>query len=532
MKTLLLTIIHPFKQLPYLIIYGINGMALVMLFMLCLSSSYVSAQEWNGASNTTGSIHREGNVGLGTTAPLFRLHILEQVGDRSTSALFLDTENDDLIPNILFGKDGDYVGNIRFNADNAFQIQSFVNNGFEERFTITQNGDVGIGTTDPAYRMHIKEDADDINTLFLDTDADNLRPNLAFGKAGSVLGNIRIDDNDDMQLQINGYTTVMTITEDSKVGIGTSDPDSKLHIVGDQTIDGNINMVGDHTIEGDINLNGEINIDSLHIADLGNFNLGLDGDVIPYANTNYDLGNNDPNECWSDVVADNFVTCSDESIKKGIADMGYGLSEILQLRAVRYKYLKDLDVQKDRLGLIAQEVEQVIPEIVKTHDVDMNAEGRLERKPVSIWGINYSLLSVVLIKAIQEQNDQLTDLQQRVEDLEKKLDVLNDTRIQTNGTPSVQNALLQGEDLFRLDQNVPNPFGNETEVHYFLSNEIQSAELHITDLSGQLLKRMNISDRGEGSASIHTADLPNGHYQYSLIINGKIAGTKRMVIAK
>ena len=47
--------------------------------------------------------------------------------------------------------------------------------------------------------------------------------------------------------------------------------------------------------------------------------------------------------------------------------MNYGLEEVLNLRPVRYQWNDD-DSGNEKLGLIAQEILTVLPEVVKTHD--------------------------------------------------------------------------------------------------------------------------------------------------------------------
>ena len=81
---------------------------------------------------------------------------------------------------------------------------------------------------------------------------------------------------------------------------------------------------------------------------------------------------------------------SDERLKKNVIDLDYGLKEIQKLRPVSYEWRQNDDGIK--LGLIAQEINQVVPEVVH---VPENHEEFLS--------VNYSELIPVLIKAIQEQ---------------------------------------------------------------------------------------------------------------------------------
>ena len=92
---------------------------------------------------------------------------------------------------------------------------------------------------------------------------------------------------------------------------------------------------------------------------------------------------------------------SDISLKENIEDLDYGLGQVLSLRPVRYNY-KGLAGQS-MIGFIAQEVEDVIPELVS---------GKEGSK-----GIAYSMLAPVLVGAIQEQQKQIDALRAEIEEL-------------------------------------------------------------------------------------------------------------------
>lgn len=104
---------------------------------------------------------------------------------------------------------------------------------------------------------------------------------------------------------------------------------------------------------------------------------------------------------------------SDRRLKKDIEDLAYGLKEILQLQPKTYNW-KSRETAHKSLGLIAQDVQPLIKEIVTAKD---DAQKTLS--------ISYTQLIPVLIKAIQEQQDIIniqntnyTALLQRVVQLE------------------------------------------------------------------------------------------------------------------
>ena len=89
-----------------------------------------------------------------------------------------------------------------------------------------------------------------------------------------------------------------------------------------------------------------------------------------------------------------------------------GLDALMKLSAVDY----DLKNGKDRhTGLIAQDVEKVYPEAVSTNGDD----GKIGLGPkVAPWGIDYGLLTPLLIQAIQDQQKEIEVLKKRIDAIE------------------------------------------------------------------------------------------------------------------
>lgn len=61
----------------------------------------------------------------------------------------------------------------------------------------------------------------------------------------------------------------------------------------------------------------------------------------------------------------------------------------------------------------------MIPEVVKTHDFQMEEDGTITEVKLETLGVNYSNLIPVLIKAIQEQQDEINSLRERIANLEQ-----------------------------------------------------------------------------------------------------------------
>ncbi|MFA5928837.1 MAG: tail fiber domain-containing protein, partial [Candidatus Margulisiibacteriota bacterium] len=106
-----------------------------------------------------------------------------------------------------------------------------------------------------------------------------------------------------------------------------------------------------------------------------------------------------------------FTNGSDRNKKQNIRDIQYGLPELLRLHPVAYN--TKVDGRAD-IGFIAQEVKEVIPEVVYGEEGNMS--------------LSYGQLTSVLTKAIQELKQQkdkeITELKARSEAQQKEIEAL------------------------------------------------------------------------------------------------------------
>ena len=117
---------------------------------------------------------------------------------------------------------------------------------------------------------------------------------------------------------------------------------------------------------------------------------------------------------WTEVWAtDGTINTSDAREKTNIQELEYGLEDIMKLRPVSYSWTTRPE-SGTKLGLIAQELETVIPEVV----ANPNRTPSLNREPGETedhrLGVYYSDLIPVLIKAIQEQEEKIRQLEHEI----------------------------------------------------------------------------------------------------------------------
>ena len=96
--------------------------------------------------------------------------------------------------------------------------------------------------------------------------------------------------------------------------------------------------------------------------------------------------------------AEALTQSSDARLKKDIDPINLGLEAILQLEGKTYKWSDTSRSQQTHIGLIAQEVEKVIPELVTEDENGFKA-------------IAYAKLTTILIEAIKEQQTRITELE-------------------------------------------------------------------------------------------------------------------------
>jgi len=105
------------------------------------------------------------------------------------------------------------------------------------------------------------------------------------------------------------------------------------------------------------------------------------------------------------TATSNVTAYSDERLKDNIQTIENGLETVKQLRGVSFTR-NDIDDSDENIGVIAQEVEKVLPQVVLTHD-----DG--------IKSVSYGNMAGLFIEAIKEQQEIIEKLTARIEELEK-----------------------------------------------------------------------------------------------------------------
>ncbi len=203
-------------------------------------------------------------------------------------------------------------------------------------------------------------------------------------------------------------------------------------------------------------------------------------------------------------------------------------------------------LNRDHIGFIAQEFKKVYPDLVYKNDH-------------GVLSINYTGLIPVLVEAFKEQqmrmdefdleekkesenSRKIQDLEQRIAMLEEEIRLIKEQCCQEiygteNTKKGVTGATVDHEKIDPgqkpvLYQNNPNPFNQATTISFTIPENVGKAMLYIYDMQGVQINSYVVNERGLSSVKIKGNELQPGMYLYTLIVDGRVVDTKRMVLTK
>ncbi len=208
--------------------------------------------------------------------------------------------------------------------------------------------------------------------------------------------------------------SLLAIEAGGDVGINIENPSDRLHVYADAGQDAMRIQIGGTTafrvhdnLGTSIGANSNPPANGLRVTGETRF----DSNIYPGVDNVLELGT--PTNRWDNVWATNgIIQTSDLRLKKNIEPLHYGLGTVMQLRPVSFQWREDDAESPAKIGLIAQEVQAVVPEIV--HD-------RGDDQPM---GVNYAEMVPVLIQAMQEQQTMIETQQQQIDELRRELEAL------------------------------------------------------------------------------------------------------------
>jgi hypothetical protein len=366
-----------------------------------------SAASWNPLTSsqwtTTGSdiYYNTGNVGIGTATPGTKLHV----------------DNGALYVHGIDNTANNYTLLLRNqNTDNMMVVY---NDG-----TTYMKGNVGIGTTTPAYKLDISSASGSGRQDMFRILAGN---NTTGNGASMVLGSTQTHAGYISGLQTNSNTGDLTFGTQSNgayaekmrivgsngyVGIGTTTPLYKFDVRESRA----------NHVAYIYNGNNTSNSAGLLIqAGVSNVAYGVGAQFITFKNAN---GNDIGSISQVALATIAYNTTSDRRLKNNIVNTHYGINDLMKIQVRDYVYKADAG-NTLTTGFIAQELFEIFPNAVT--------------KPANddeMWSVDYGKVTPLLVKAIQEQQAtieaqqktnqyqqaQISDLNLKIEKLTKLIE--------------------------------------------------------------------------------------------------------------
>lgn len=363
------------------------------------TTDYISKFTSTGLANSVIFESSSGNIGIGNAAPTYKLQVtggdIKFDGSGSRNVYVTRTSGTNLQLAATSTSQGGYLRtttssplNLGTNATDRIVISNTgnVNVNAGQLYVQQSSGNIGVGTTSPSEKVHV---SGGYTAMGIDTttipmvirETDQTLP-LGVWRVVTDGGTYRLDRNTAATGDFAAYMTSfmvaangMTVLVDGNTGIGSTYPVEKLDV------NGNVRCV----------------------------------DVIE---------------------------TSDEQLKTDVQPLDGVLDKLDRVRAVSFRWNEkgqSLGASGDtrRIGVLAQEVEQVFPEMVttpKSATVDevlrnypkegltpeMQARLQSDAEKTQYKGVSYSQLTAVLLEAVKELDARNKALEQRIQALESK----------------------------------------------------------------------------------------------------------------
>jgi hypothetical protein len=285
-----------------------------------------------------------------------------------------------------------------------------------EKLTVLSGGNVGVGSDAPQRKLHVKGDgirldsADGAKSIEMRTDG----AQVDLGTTTSDLYLRSATGSPPHNIVMNPDAA------DGNVGIGTSTPAYKLDVKASAIKLGLEGNGGGQLILKNNPGDNKIFLEAFDSAGTGNATemllTGKDSANAPIVSIRADTTNVSGGlNVGGTVVCFHLSEVSDQRAKTNIRPIADSLSQVALLRGVAFEWKADVAAgqPKGNIGLIAQDVQQVVPEAVTITECGA--------------GVSYSTLVPLLIEAVKElkhQNEQITavvaGLQQRVQSIEQQ----------------------------------------------------------------------------------------------------------------
>lgn len=385
-------------------------------------------------------------VGIGTNTPTARLHV-HGAGGPDWGVRVTSTGTNSPRVNFYAGLNTPDAGHIGFGDNTGWRFHITRQSDNTHMVTVVDNGNVGIGTVTPAAALHV------VGRAIVNDGTTGTPTNSTWGSPGSRI------------ILWPGSAT----TTPYQIGIAPGEMWLGVHQSASWSVFRGLDrqLIVSPTTVANVNVNGNTNFPSISLGSLaaafsntgpypkrGTFIFfggpanGFEDNTDPALMYFIHLGNDESrlrlhvedngggnegfsilggscgggcqNLAYSSLLFDflangqaykpgggNWAAISDARLKEAITPYTRGLSELRTLRPVRYKYKKEYWAASDRYftGLIAQEVQNVVPEMVHPYKFQAIGDRLFDVLAVDPSDLTYMLINAV--KELDAENQQL-----------------------------------------------------------------------------------------------------------------------------
>jgi hypothetical protein len=313
---------------------------------------------------------------------------------------------------------------------------------------INSSGNVGIGTTNPTAKLGIHQAANNGNTgAFTNTHlklsasatadgsgfcgitaatstANNYGYSFGAQRTSGGVGDFKINYHNNSASGTNRFL----IDQNGNVGIGTTSPGKKLHISSTDQSTARIRLSNTNTGSGGDNIDLVAGVHNVTQDGFSVYNATSNQtQLVIQGGGNVGIGTTSPayqlqlsTNSAAKPTSSAWTVVSDERVKTNIRPYETGLQELLQIEPKLFDYngKAGFDAKtKNNIGVIAQEIKDVMPETVKKYNAKLNEE---DEEDTELYNFDSHALTFALINSVKELNAKIKNLETKIQTLENQ----------------------------------------------------------------------------------------------------------------